>query len=63
MVKKIKAVEKVIAKAALTTAKSNVNSVCNFFFYQSKIPEKAKKLRKFKDERGYAEFNIQAGIR
>lgn len=47
MVKKIKAVEKVIAKAALTTAKSNVNSVCNFFFYQSKIPEKAKKLRKF----------------
>ncbi|WP_418966772.1 AgrD family cyclic lactone autoinducer peptide [Butyribacter intestini] len=21
--------------------------ICNFFFYQSKIPEKAKKLRKF----------------
>ena len=37
----------VVARAAYGTAANNANSVCGFFFYQPKLPEKVKKLRKF----------------
>ena len=40
-------VEKIISRVAYSSAKANVNSNCAWFFYQSKTPEKLKKLRKF----------------
>jgi cyclic lactone autoinducer peptide len=42
-----KEIKKVIAKVALTVTKANVNSTCPYYLYQPKIPESAKKLRKF----------------
>lgn len=35
-----------IAKLGHSLAKSNVNSVCPWFFYTPKVPEKVKKLKK-----------------
>lgn len=40
-------VEKIISKAAYSSAKANVNSTCAWFCYQPKTPEKLKKFRKF----------------
>jgi cyclic lactone autoinducer peptide len=42
-----KSLKKAIAKIALTVTKANVNSTCPYHIYQPKIPESAKKLRKF----------------
>jgi cyclic lactone autoinducer peptide len=42
-----KKLSKTIAKIALTITKANVNSTCPYHVYQPKIPEAAKKLRKF----------------
>lgn len=39
--------DKIIAKAAYMTAKGEANSVCKYFFCQSELPDKVKKLRKF----------------
>ena len=44
-VKKI--VDTLVAKAAYEAACKNVNQACFYFFYQQKLPEKVKKLRKF----------------
>ena len=44
--KKIK-VSAIVAKAALTVTKANANSACIFIAHQPKMPETAKKLRKF----------------
>jgi cyclic lactone autoinducer peptide len=38
---------KVIKTAALHSASKNANSVCAFFFYQPKLPEAVKRLRRF----------------
>jgi cyclic lactone autoinducer peptide len=38
---------KLIAKAALAVTKSNANATCAFLIHQPKMPEAAKKLRKF----------------
>lgn len=38
---------KVTAKIAYDTAEKNANSICTWVFYQPKLPEKVKKLRKF----------------
>lgn len=38
---------KVIAKTAMAITAMNVNSVCILFIHQPKLPEGAKKLRKF----------------
>lgn len=38
---------KVMAKLALKTTQSNANSACIFISHQPKLPETAKKLRKF----------------
>jgi cyclic lactone autoinducer peptide len=38
---------KSIANMALKVTEHNVNSTCLFFLHQPKLPEKAKKLRKF----------------
>ena len=42
-----KSIDKIIRKAALASAKVNVNSNCTWFFHQPKVPDAAKKLRKF----------------
>ena len=42
-----KIVDILVAKAAYEAAAKNVNQMCGYFFYQPKVPEKAKKLRKF----------------
>ncbi|MDR0919795.1 MAG: cyclic lactone autoinducer peptide [Oscillospiraceae bacterium] len=39
--------DKLLAKIALAITKVNVNSTCPFMLHQPKLPEKAKKLRKF----------------
>lgn len=39
-------VEKFVSKVAYTAAKSNVDSVCVWFFYQPTLPEKVKALKK-----------------
>lgn len=38
---------KVMAKLALKTTQTNANSACVFITHQPKLPETAKKLRKF----------------
>ena len=38
---------KVTAKIAYDTAEKNANSICTWVFYQPKLPEKVKKLRRF----------------
>lgn len=40
-------VGKVMAKLALKTTQTNANSACIFITHQPKLPETAKKLRKF----------------
>ena len=45
--KKTKVVDKVIKKAAYRMAEISANQVCTYFFYQPKLPESVKKLRKF----------------
>lgn len=40
-------ISKVAAKLAVMSASKEANSACSFIAYQSKLPEKAKKLRKF----------------
>ena len=47
MREKIKFIEEVIARATLSEAKHDVKYACQIFFYQPKVFEKAKKLRKF----------------
>lgn len=47
MQKSSKLLEKTIAKVAYATAKKSANSACQYFFGQSKLPEKVKELRKF----------------
>lgn len=43
----IKKMEAYIGKAAYQMTKSNVNSACLMYMYQPKLPEVAKKLKKF----------------
>jgi len=38
---------KIVSKAILNSAKTEVNSSCFFIGYQPKLPDNAKKLRKF----------------
>ncbi|MFU0828145.1 MAG: hypothetical protein ACFWTJ_11600 [Lachnoclostridium sp.] len=38
---------KVAAKLAMMSASKEANSCCTFIAYQKKLPENAKKLRKF----------------
>jgi cyclic lactone autoinducer peptide len=38
---------KLIAKAALAVTRANANTTCAFVIHQPKLPEAAKKLRKF----------------
>jgi cyclic lactone autoinducer peptide len=45
--KKTKLINTLIAKIALVVTKANVNSTCPYNLYQPKLPETAKKLRKF----------------
>ena len=40
-------IKRKIRTAVLHTATKQANSVCAFFFYQPKLPEAVKKLRKF----------------
>ena len=40
-------IKRTIRTAVLHTATKQANSVCAFFFYQPKLPEAVKKLRKF----------------
>lgn len=40
-------IKKVVAKAAYNTAVKSANRNCSFFFYQTKLPDMVKKLRKF----------------
>ena len=42
-----KIVDILVAKAAYEAAAKNVNQMCTYFFYQPRVPEKVKKLRKF----------------
>jgi cyclic lactone autoinducer peptide len=44
---KTKLINSVIAKIALAVTKANVNTTCPYSLYQPKLPETAKKLRKF----------------
>ncbi len=37
---------KALADTALRVTSANVNSLCNWYFYQGKLPENAKKLIK-----------------
>lgn len=39
--------EKIISKTAYVAAKRNADSTCTYFFYQSELPEKVKKLGKY----------------
>lgn len=41
-----KALLNTITKLAYTTASREANTVCNLIFYQDKLPEKVKTLRK-----------------
>lgn len=45
--KKQEVVDKLIAKAAYQQARGIANTGCIWFFYQPKLSEKLKKLRKF----------------
>ena len=47
MSKSKKMLEKAVAKVAYASAKKSANSACQYFFGQSKLPEKVKELRKF----------------
>lgn len=47
MIKKKGKLEKVVANMAYETAKTSASYVCTWFFYQPKLPEAVKKLRKF----------------
>lgn len=47
MKKDNKILEKVLAGAALQSAKSSANKMCSWIFYQDKEPAELKKLRKF----------------
>lgn len=40
-------VGKALARTAMFVTKTNVNSACMFISHQPKLPENAKKLRKF----------------
>lgn len=40
-------IKKAIAAAAKMATSANVNSTCMLFAYQPKLPQNAKKLRKF----------------
>lgn len=40
-------INKIAADLVYETAVKQANSSCTFFFYQPKLPEKVKKLRKF----------------
>jgi len=42
-----KKINDLIAKVALAATVSNVNTTCDYWAYQAKLPESAKKLRKF----------------
>lgn len=44
---KTNSLKKVIAAAAKMATSANANSTCMLFAYQPKLPEGAKKLRKF----------------
>lgn len=44
---KANGLKKAIAAAAKMATSANVNSTCMLFAYQPKLPESAKKLRKF----------------
>lgn len=44
---KMRHIKKVVANAAYSSAVRSANRNCTYFFYQSKLPEKEKKLRKF----------------
>ena len=46
MKKDVKIVDKLICAAALLSAKNNVNSTCSWFFYQPRVPDSVKKLKK-----------------
>lgn len=41
-------VDKVLAKAAYSSAKINVNSNCKWFYYQAEVPKKVKELKNVK---------------
>jgi len=47
MKKRFVKVNGLVARVALLVTKANVNSTCPFAFHQPKLPESAKKLRKF----------------
>ncbi len=47
MKKENKKANEILAKIALTVTKIQVNSACGFVMHQPKLPENAKKLRKF----------------
>lgn len=40
-------VDKMVKKAAYSTAEKSTNLICLLFFHQPKLPEAVKKLRKF----------------
>jgi cyclic lactone autoinducer peptide len=42
-----KKANQLLAKIALTVTKASANSTCPYFLHQPKLPEAAKKLRKF----------------
>lgn len=48
MKKVLTKMEKLLAKAALTSASQNVNSTCRCYVYQEPVPECVKKLSKVK---------------
>lgn len=45
--KKENIVDKMVKKAAYSTAEKSSSLMCVFFFHQAKLPEAVKKLRKF----------------
>ena len=47
MKKENKKANELLAKMALAVTKTQANSACGFVMHQPKLPEKAKKLRKF----------------
>ncbi len=47
VMEKMRHIKKVVANAAYSSAVRSANRNCTYFFYQSKLPEKVKKLRKF----------------
>jgi len=42
-----KKIDGIIARVTLAATKSNVNTTCEYWAYQPKLPKNAKKLRKF----------------